>query len=994
MTKATLSSPSGSPSQSGSHQGHPNAGQDDDSLFISSQQIRKRDMFVNMFRSSSPKRKATNSQSTGPKSTIIATSTGAKDSTLHLPCVSTSASDDFEHMASTTAVKSPSSNEQSLALPAKPRLDVFPQNVKASAMNISVPEFGARIETTPQLALCIGLLSKDGDHINQLEDSLPDMSCDTAGVRAWCRAMKQDPTERDRLFWLGTRMVDEFAKDALKDSTEIAEMVHIGPVLDREHFRSLLSCIITAFDQSVLLDVDLLQGLAQLVQSAPPNSLVTDDLVRILGLLRVRLQSTHQQTSVHLYHLTLTVSRLLDIMADHKVKDLSRVEEYEPLSGVFSCLSESSDPYLMYQACYAFQALQYVPDDETVLQTVLRHSTGVVDGLVKVTAVMKLDLGAVLEGLGKLQKVLESTAEVAEIAREGASTLIESGRGTLDSLKEGYGSGKKRPWYVAVRAANVLAQAGQLQDLNRLICEAPCRSDLLFQWGICQLLGEIASDDTWDTAVRQQALELLGELYISEWAQHENVRTYILHTIDQLGILKDQAICESSRTLLKNLRHEQAPATGRPYPLRNRLALPTSSPILTRVHKIPPLEYDLHQLQVLRLEQRQLAVYIPPMAKSSLKAKDNDLFSLMEKTQVFLASERQVMLVLGDSGAGKSTFSRHLEHHLWTEYKKGGPIPLFIDLPAIDRPDQDMVSKQLKSHSFSDDQILEVKLHRQLILICDAYDESQLFVNLHRTNSLNRPGQWNTKIIITCRTQFLGPDYHSRFVPQGEGGHYAGSAINLFQEAVIAPFSKEQIEKYVNQYVPLEPRTWRTQDYIDRLITIPNLLDLVRNPFLLSLALEALPGVTEGKQDLSTIKITRVQLYDTFVNHWFDVNKRRLESNNALSTDDRDMLDELVTEGFTSLGLDYSTRLALAIFERQDGNPVVKYSHFSDKNTWKAEFFGPQPEVRLLRQSSPLARAGNRFRFVHRSMLEYFLSRAIYSPDKSDDEGDQEAVCH
>ncbi|KAG0268560.1 hypothetical protein BGZ96_006683, partial [Linnemannia gamsii] len=146
--------------------------------------------------------------------------------------------------------------------------------------------------------------------------------------------------------------------------------------------------MITAFDQTVLLDVDLLQGLVQLVQSSPPNSLVSDDLIKILSLLRVRLQGTHQQSSEHPYHLTLAVSRLLDVMADHKVQDLNRVEEHEPLSRVLSCLRESSDPYLMYQACYAFQALQYVPDDETVLQAVLRHSTGVVDGLIKVTAVM------------------------------------------------------------------------------------------------------------------------------------------------------------------------------------------------------------------------------------------------------------------------------------------------------------------------------------------------------------------------------------------------------------------------------------------------------------------------------------------------------------------------------------------------------------------------------------------------------------------------------
>jgi hypothetical protein len=228
-------------------------------------------------------------------------------------------------------------------------------------MRITLPKFGARIETTPQLALCIDLLSMAGDTVDQpvdqqhdqQHDPSQDMSPDNAAHLNWIKAMKQNPVEHERTLWLGTCMVDEFAKDAFKDSTEIAEMVLIGPVLDKEHYRGVLSCMITAFDQSAILNVDLLQGLVQLVQSSPPDSLVSDDFVKILSLLRVCLQGTHQQSSVHPYHLTLAVSRLLDVMADHKIRDLNRVEEHEPLSGVLSCLGESSDPFTLLSCTIA-----------------------------------------------------------------------------------------------------------------------------------------------------------------------------------------------------------------------------------------------------------------------------------------------------------------------------------------------------------------------------------------------------------------------------------------------------------------------------------------------------------------------------------------------------------------------------------------------------------------------------------------------------------------
>ncbi|KAG9070354.1 hypothetical protein KI688_009691 [Linnemannia hyalina] len=900
---------------------------------------------------------------------------------------------DIDLAVSISEVKSPASCAQPSVLTAIPRLDVFSQNIKPPAILITLPEFGSRIDTTPQLALCIALLPKVGDPLNQQEDHSQILSSGTTAQCAWINYMKQDPIEQERLRWLGACMVDEFAKNASKDSTEIAEMVLIGPVLDSEHFRRMLSCTITAFEQAVFLDVDLLQGLVQLVHSAPSDALHPVDLVNILRVLRIRLQDTHQQSTVHPFHLTLALSRLLDVMAEHKVKDLDRVEEHEPLSGVLSALKASSDPYLMYQACYAFQALQYVPNNETPLQAVLRHSTGVVEGLVKVSAVFMLDLGAVLEGLCKLQETLGGVVEVAGSVYDGACSLMESGRGVLESMKEGFGSGQKRPWYTAVRAAYAFAQAGQLKDLNVLIYEAPCRRDPLFQWGICQLLGEIASENIWDTSVRLQAVALLRELYMNDplWGQDESVRTWMLNIIRQLGTTTDQVVSTSAHTLLKDLDQDQDTATCLPYPLRSRLPLPVTSPTLARVQNIPPLEYDLHKYKVLRLRLSRLSLYIQSFAKTSLRAKDEDTFPLLEKVQEFLASEHQVMLILGDSGSGKSTFNRHLEHRLWTDYKQGGPIPLFINLPAIDRPDQDMIAKQLRANNFSDDQIQEMKQHRQFILICDGYDESQQLVNLHQTNMLNQPGQWNTKMVISCRIQFLGPSYADRFKPQPTD-RYASGSKDLFQEAVIAPFSKDQIKKYVQLYAQ-DPHTallfqnqatWSAKEYMDKLITIPNVRDLVKNPFLLTLALKALPRLVASNKVLPSIRVTRVGLYDMFVEQWLETNRLRLQSN-TLSRKELKAFNSLVEGGFIARGIDYLLRLSAAIFQRQDGNPVVQYIHQDDNDSWKAAFFGIDPKVKLLREACPFLRTGNQYRFIHRSMLEYFLSRVIYNPAKVDE---------
>ncbi|KAF9117723.1 hypothetical protein BGW39_001856, partial [Mortierella sp. 14UC] len=406
----------------------------------------------------------------------------------------------------------------------------------------------------------------------------------------------------------------------------------------------------------------------------------------------------------------------------------------------------------------------------------------------------------------------------------------------------------------------------------------------------------------------------------------------------------------------------------------------------TPVQEAPSLEATLLKLRSQTLSEYSQEVYIPPMAKSSLQASNDTIFPLMERVQEFLAGDDEVFLIVGDSGSGKSSFNRQLEHNLWQEYQPGGVIPLFINLPAIDRPAENLIDKQLQAYNFSDDEIQELKQNGHFILICDGYDESRLRINIHTTNQLNRPDEWRAKMIISCRTQYLGSDYTSRFMPQSDS-RYRGPKPGLLQEAVVAPFSKDQIEIYVERYVPLEPRAWTKNDYMDKLKKIPNMMDLVKNPFLLSLALEALPSVAGEEQDSSTINITRVKLYDTFVSHWLSVNMRRLQAI-RMSEEDSKVLEILIDNGFASMGIVYSTKLALAIFKEQDGNPVVQYSHLKDRGTWKADFFGPDPEVRLLRESSPLSRSGNLFQFVHRSILEYFFSCAVFKPNAYNEEGE------
>jgi len=65
---------------------------------------------------------------------------------------------------------------------------------------------------------------------------------------------------------------------------------------------------------------------------------------------------------------------------------------------------------------------------------------------------------------------------------------------------------------------------------------------------------------------------------------------------------------------------------------------------------------------------------------------------------------REILLVLGDSGGGKSTLGRHLENELWAEYKPGGPVPFFVYLKTIETPDKDQLQQYLEDLRYFSDQ--------------------------------------------------------------------------------------------------------------------------------------------------------------------------------------------------------------------------------------------------------------------------------------------------
>ena len=412
---------------------------------------------------------------------------------------------------------------------------IFAKNMPPPVADLKFPEPDERLNNTVQLVCCLGLLQ---------DTRSPDEILDPI-ARKWLQEVMKDADEQERLHTTAKELIRVFKRDEIKDAKVVAEVVFLAPVLNKDAFHDLLREFYSGIDHSGLLNYHQLEGLAQLIQGANLGHLGADDLVKILGLLSTRLRDTHHQSTDNMNQLTVAVSNVLDAMADTKVTGLDRQKLHEPLSVYLKELQESEDSFLVYQAAYAYQALLCVPDNETVWQAAMRRSGKVVQGVAGlVSAVKGLDLIKFMEGLEDIQKGFTGASKVVEVfktAYDGVTSLSESGQTFLECLKEGFSFESKRDWYSALRGADVLIRDGELASFKKLVCEAPCRLDVAFQWGVCQRLGEIAANPMWDAGTRRGATAFLGEIYRDdgEWEQHSSVKQWILNILMQMVSVSD-----------------------------------------------------------------------------------------------------------------------------------------------------------------------------------------------------------------------------------------------------------------------------------------------------------------------------------------------------------------------------------------------------------------------------------------------------------------------
>ncbi|KAK3264309.1 hypothetical protein CYMTET_26943 [Cymbomonas tetramitiformis] len=216
------------------------------------------------------------------------------------------------------------------------------------------------------------------------------------------------------------------------------------------------------------------------------------------------------------------------------------------------------------------------------------------------------------------------------------------------------------------------------------------------------------------------------------------------------------------------------------------------------------------------------------------RSQAEDMLALV--TREFLQSEQKdVLLLSGPAGSGKSTFVRQLEHHLESVLAKEyvDVLMVMVSLPTLQNPVTDLFTEALRHKGLREAQIHELRDlveagEVRLVLLLDAYDELKpqfQFTNLYVSNSLEQfrrqdhaqdgkaspSSSWvGPKVIVTSRTELLMRDkqYANSFVPlemDNEDKCDDNKAMGFFLELRIVSF-ENKLDAYMHAKVALEVR--------------------------------------------------------------------------------------------------------------------------------------------------------------------------------------------
>jgi WD40 repeat protein len=387
-------------------------------------------------------------------------------------------------------------------------------------------------------------------------------------------------------------------------------------------------------------------------------------------------------------------------------------------------------------------------------------------------------------------------------------------------------------------------------------------------------------------------------------------------------------------------------------------------------------------------DERTFTLYIPPFGKENIQDKAKP-FDVLGYIQAFVEDpQKKSLLVLGDSGMGKTLLSQYVAQQIWKNAfsLKAEVIPIYISLPAMANRQGELKERLLETHleenrGLKKENILYLKTQKILLLIIlDGVDEIRLSGNISIQNQWE---QWNLKVLYTCRLEALTTyqNYQQYFYSNTD------NPPATFSEVRLCPFNNQQIEQYIRKQLEIlsaedredldgkDAKWLSAEPYLAAIHTWPGLRELVEIPFILSMLLKVLPKIEKQPEE----HITRAELYREFTQKWFERQAIRLQrqkqfpllkgklSSYLLHYAKNLALDRLV-EGELDTMIDSQKTVASYLLVPKD--PELLESFRLDQGVL-------EENIEAIRSGCLLKTQGKDFKFLHKSILEYLAAEEL-----------------
>jgi predicted NACHT family NTPase len=353
--------------------------------------------------------------------------------------------------------------------------------------------------------------------------------------------------------------------------------------------------------------------------------------------------------------------------------------------------------------------------------------------------------------------------------------------------------------------------------------------------------------------------------------------------------------------------------------------------------------------------------YLPPRADAIGLEKIDDYMD-----DWLNSNQKNHISVLGEFGTGKTWFAMH---YAWIgiqsyqrarqERKKRPRFPLFITLrdhAKIIDVDTVIAGFFFVKHNIRLDGKVFDRLNRtgKLLIIFDGFDEMADKVDGQKAIdnfwALADVITESSKVILTCRTEHFPTTNTGKSILQGQELASTRARVAVapkFETLNIHPFSVEQIKTVLTN-------RQATVETIDRILTHPQLFDLVKRPMMVDLVLAALPEINAGK----TVDLARVFLYAL---------KHQLAQNIKTERTFTSMADKLFFLCEVAWAMLSENALTLHYTKFPDRLRDVFGAAIEDRNLdhWHYDMMG---QTILTRDDD-----GN-YRPAHKSMLEFFVA--------------------